>query len=50
MVDGDKHAMGYISEAMDLANETIKVTYKDKKHKYLLIWGIIDERWNKQLH
>ena len=50
MVDGDKHAMGFIYEAMDQAKEAIKARYRDKRQKYFPIWKIIDERWNKQLH
>ena len=50
MVDGDKPAMGFIYEAMDLAKEAIKERYGDKRQKYFPIWKIIDERWNRQLH
>jgi hypothetical protein len=50
MVDGDKPAMGFIYEAMDQAKEAIKTTYGDKRQKYLPLWKIIDDRWNKQLH
>eukprot|EP00253_Pinus_taeda_P002270 PITA_02270 len=35
---------------MDQAKEKIKRTDKDKVAKYGLIWAIIDERWNNQLH
>ena len=50
MVDGDKPAMGFIYEAMDQAKEAIKEAYGDKRQKYLPLWRIIDERWNRQLH
>jgi len=33
MVDGDKHVMGYIYEAMDLAKEAIKRRYGDEEAK-----------------
>jgi hypothetical protein len=50
MVDGDKPAMGFVYEAMDQAKEAIKEAYQGKRQKYLPLWRIIDERWNKQLH
>ena len=50
MVDGDKAAMGFIYEAMDQAKEAIKEAYEGKRQKYLPMWKIIDERWNRQLH
>jgi len=50
MVDGDKAAMGFIYEAMDQAKEAIKEAYEGKRQKYLPMWKIIDERWNKQLY
>eukprot|EP00253_Pinus_taeda_P030349 PITA_30349 len=50
LVDGEKLAMGFIYEAMDQANEQIKVVYKDRVAKYGPIWAIIDERWKNQLH
>jgi hypothetical protein len=46
MVDGDKPTMGFVYEAMDQAKEA----YQGKRQKYLPLWRIIDERWNKQLH
>eukprot|EP00253_Pinus_taeda_P002771 PITA_02771 len=42
MVDGDKLAMGYIYEAMDLAKEAIKRRYGDDETKYMPLWDIID--------
>ena len=50
MVDGDKLAMGYIYEAMDLAKEAIKRRYEDDETKYMTLWDIIDARWDRQLH
>ena len=50
MVDGDKPAMGYIYEAMDLAKEAIKRRYGDEEAKYMPLWDIIDARWDRQLH
>eukprot|EP00253_Pinus_taeda_P008626 PITA_08626 len=50
MVDGDKPAMGYIYEAMDLAKEAIKRRYGDDETKYMPLWDIIDARWDRQLH
>ena len=50
MVDGDKAAMGFIYEAMDQAKEAIKEAYEGKRQKYLPMWKIIDEQWNRQLH
>eukprot|EP00253_Pinus_taeda_P021403 PITA_21403 len=50
LVDGERLAMGFIYEAMDQANEQIKMVYKDRVAKYGPIWAIVDERWNNQLH
>ena len=50
MVDSDKPAMRFVYEAMDRAKEQINVAYGDKRQKYIPLWRIIDERWNKQLH
>eukprot|EP00253_Pinus_taeda_P035010 PITA_35010 len=50
MVDGDKPAMGYIYEAMDIAKEAIKRRYGDDETKYMPLWDIIDARWDRQLH
>ena len=50
MVDSDKLAMGFIYEAMDQAKEAIKEAYGGKRQKYMPLWRIIDERWNKQLN
>ena len=50
MVDGEKPAMGYIYEAMDLAKEAIKRRYGDDETKYMPLWDIIDARWDRQLH
>eukprot|EP00253_Pinus_taeda_P035532 PITA_35532 len=50
MVDGDKPAMGYIYEAMDLAKEAIKIRYGDDETKYMPLWDIIATRWDRQLH
>ena len=53
-VDGEKPAMGYLYEAMDRAKEAIRAYYDDKGddgfQKQLLLWGVIDERWNNTLH
>lgn len=50
MVDGDMPAMGYIYEKMERAKIEIKAYYKGIEEKYVPIWGIIDRRWNMQLH
>eukprot|EP00253_Pinus_taeda_P011626 PITA_11626 len=54
LVDGDKPAMGYLYEAMDRAKKAIRAYYDDKGddgfQKQLLLWGVIDERWNNTLH
>ena len=57
MVDGDKLAMGYIYQVMDLAKQAIKRRYGDEEAKYLPLWDIIDARWDiidarwdRQLH
>ena len=54
LVDGEKPAMGYLYEAMDRAKEAIRSYYDDKGddgfQKQLLLWGVIDERWNNTLH
>eukprot|EP00253_Pinus_taeda_P021945 PITA_21945 len=50
MVDGDKPAMGYIYEAMDLAKEAIKRRYGDEGAKYMPLWDIIDSHWDRKLH
>ena len=50
MVDGDKPAMGYIYEAMDLAKEAIKRRYGDEEAKYMPIWEIIDAHRDRKLH
>ena len=54
LVDGDKSAMGYLYEAMDRAKEPICAYYEDKEdeghERILLIWKVIDERWNNTLH
>eukprot|EP00253_Pinus_taeda_P001524 PITA_01524 len=46
--------MGYLYEAMDRAKESIRVYYDDKGdeefQKQLLLWEVIDERWNNTLH
>eukprot|EP00253_Pinus_taeda_P028791 PITA_28791 len=46
--------MGYLDEAMDRAKEAIRAYYDDKGddgfQKQLLLWGVIDERWNNTLH
>ena len=49
-MDGDKPTMGFIYEAMDQAKETIKDAYGGRRQKYIPLWRIIDERWNRQLH
>eukprot|EP00253_Pinus_taeda_P036021 PITA_36021 len=50
MVDGDKPAMGYIYEAMDLAKEAIKGRYEDEEAKYMPLWDIIDAHWDMKLY
>ena len=40
MVDGDKPAMGYIYEAMDLAKEAIKRRYGDEEAS-ICLFGIL---------
>ena len=50
MVDGEKPVMGYIYESMDLAKEAIKEKYQNDETKYMPLWDIIDERWDRQLH
>ena len=50
MVDGEKPVMGYIYESMDLAKEAIKAKYMNDETKYMPLWDIIDERWDRQLH
>ena len=35
---------------MDLAKEAIKAKYMNDETKYMPIWDIIDERWDRQLH
>ena len=50
IVDGDKLAMGYIYDAMDLAKEAIKRRYGDEEAKYMPLWDIIDAHWDRKLH
>ena len=54
LVDGEKPAMGYLYEAMDRAKEAIRSYYDDKGddgfQRQLLLWNVIDERWNNTLH
>ena len=50
MVDGDKPAMGYIYEAMDLAKEAMKRRCWDEEAHYMPLWDIIDVCWDRQLH
>jgi len=50
MVDGDKPTMGYIYQAMHLAKEAIKRRYGDEEENYMLLWDIIDARWDRKLH
>eukprot|EP00253_Pinus_taeda_P001467 PITA_01467 len=46
--------MGYLYEAMDRAKEAIRAYYDGKGddgfQRQLLLWGVIDERWNNTLH
>eukprot|EP00253_Pinus_taeda_P011205 PITA_11205 len=46
--------MGYLYEVMDRAKESIRAYYDDKGdegfQKQLLLWEVIDERWNKTPH
>eukprot|EP00253_Pinus_taeda_P034955 PITA_34955 len=54
LVDGEKPAMGYLYEAMDKAKKSIRAYYDDKGdegfQRQLLLWEVIDERWNNTLH
>ncbi|PKI75245.1 hypothetical protein CRG98_004396 [Punica granatum] len=51
MVDSDeKPAMGFIYSEMEKAKQKIKTNFKDDRKSYDLIWEIIDERWEVQLH
>eukprot|EP00253_Pinus_taeda_P032362 PITA_32362 len=54
LIDGEKPTMGYLYEAMDRAKESIRAYYDDKRdegfQRQLLLWGVIDERWNNTLH
>ncbi|XP_009362122.2 uncharacterized protein LOC103952280 [Pyrus x bretschneideri] len=50
VVDGDMPAMGYMYEGIERAKVAIKTHYKGIEEKYMLIWDIIDQRWNMQLH
>ena len=54
LVDGEKPAMGYLYESMDSAKESIRAYYEDRGdegyERRLLIWKVIDERWNNTLH
>ncbi|GAU26503.1 hypothetical protein TSUD_361360 [Trifolium subterraneum] len=51
IVDSEERAaMGYIYEEMDLAKEKIKANFNGVVRSYNLLWNIIDERWDKQLH
>ena len=51
LVDGDvKPAMGYIYEAIDRAKEQIRDNFNGKESNYQMVWEIIDQRWELQLH
>ena len=54
LVDGGKHTMGYLYEAMDRAKETIRAYIEDKGdegyERQQMIWSVIDERCNCTLH
>eukprot|EP00253_Pinus_taeda_P006458 PITA_06458 len=54
LVDGENPAMDYLYKAMDRAKEAIQASYDDKGddgfQRQLLLWGVIDERWNNALH
>eukprot|EP00253_Pinus_taeda_P015356 PITA_15356 len=54
LVDGEKPAMGYLDNVVDRAKESIRAYYDDKGdegfQKQLLLWDVIDERWNNTLH
>ncbi|KAJ0621437.1 putative HAT dimerization domain, ribonuclease H-like superfamily [Helianthus annuus] len=51
LVDGERApAMGYIYEAMERAKLTIKESFKEKDEFYSVVFDIIDERWECQLH
>eukprot|EP00253_Pinus_taeda_P013050 PITA_13050 len=46
--------MGYLYEAMDIAKQSIRAYNDDKGdegfQKQLVLWEVIDERWNNTLH
>ena len=46
--------MGYLYEAMDRAKEVVRSYYDDKGddgfQRQLLLWEVIDDRWNNTLH
>eukprot|EP00253_Pinus_taeda_P032037 PITA_32037 len=54
LVDGEKPPMDYLYKAMDRAKKAIRAYYDDKGddgfQRQLLLWEVIDERWNNTLH
>nr|KYP37329.1 hypothetical protein KK1_041470 [Cajanus cajan] len=46
----EKPAMGFIYEEMDRAKEKIQDAFRGDESSYILLWEIIDQRWDKQLH
>eukprot|EP00253_Pinus_taeda_P003573 PITA_03573 len=50
MIYGEKPAMSYIYEAMDLAKEAIKRRYGDEEAKYMPLWDIIDAHSDRKLN
>ncbi|CAI8605679.1 unnamed protein product [Vicia faba] len=51
MVDNErKPAMGYIYAAMGVAKESIEKAFSSNSSKYKVVFEIIDERWECQLH
>lgn len=49
MVDGDKHSMGFIYEAMDRCKEKIASAFDNVEADYKEIWEMVDQRW-KMMH
>ncbi|KAL4186688.1 hypothetical protein AMTRI_Chr09g35200 [Amborella trichopoda] len=50
LVDGDKPSMGFIYDAMKRAKNEIAENLGDDAAKYVPIWVIIDDKWDRQLH
>ncbi|KAL4199313.1 hypothetical protein AMTRI_Chr03g144300 [Amborella trichopoda] len=50
LVDADKPSMGFIYDAMERAKNEIAENFDDDTAKYVPIWEIIDDKWDRQLH